>query len=206
VAQQDPEFAELVKSVPLNAVHGDLDSLSDAAKAWAESFGAKVERDPAEDTTDFTKCINYISKDYKVNRPAQGAPDILAFGGLGGRVDQAISVLHHLYVSPSVYPKGQIYLTTTSSISFLLKTGTHRIIVRDPEAPDVLGVHIGILPLNGSSKITTKGLRWDVEDWETSMTTKMSTSNMVREEEVEVKTEGDVLFTIDFPNKEEVDV
>jgi thiamine pyrophosphokinase len=70
-------------------------------------------------------------------------------------------------------------------------------VVNNPEAP-VLGRYIGILPVGFPAKITTTGLRWDVEDWETSFGGQMSTSNMVREPEVTITTNADVIFTIDL--------
>lgn len=117
-------------------------------------------------------------------------------------MDQGLSILHHLYKGPQIYPQGRIYLVSTSAITFLLTAGTHQIIVKNPEAR-VLGKNIGILPVGVSAKITTKGLKWDVEDWETSFGGQVSTSNMVLEAEVTVTTNADVLFTIDLDMGEE---
>jgi thiamine pyrophosphokinase len=69
--------------------------------------------------------------------------------------------------------------------------------VRDGEA-DVFGKYVGIIPIREPSKITTKGLEWDVQDWETEFGGQISTSNHVVPETqvVEVRTTKDVLFTI----------
>lgn len=117
-------------------------------------------------------------------------------------MDQGLSILHHLYKGPQIYPQGRIYLVSTSAITFLLTAGTHQIIVKNPEAR-VLGTNIGILPVGVPAKITTKGLKWDVEDWETSFGGQVSTSNMVLEAEVTITTNADVLFTIDLDMGEE---
>ncbi len=120
-------------------------------------------------------------------------------GGLGGRVDQSLSVLHHLYKASHLYSQGRLYLLTTQAITFLLPKGVHRIVVRDPEDRERrLGKHIGILPLGGPARISTEGLEWDVTDWETCFGGNMSTSNHVREDVVRVETDNDVLFTIDL--------
>lgn len=113
-----------------------------------------------------------------------------------------MSTLHHLYKGPEMYPQGRIYLVSPSAITFLLTAGTHQIVVKNPQAR-VLGPNIGILPVGGPAKITTNGLRWDVEDWETRFGGQLSTSNMVREAEVTVTTSADVLFTIDLDIGEE---
>jgi thiamine pyrophosphokinase len=126
--------------------------------------------------------------------------NILCLGGLGGRVDQGLSQLHQLYKEQHDhgYRNGRIYLLTTEALTFVLLSGTHRIHVRDTTVPSVLGRHIGIIPLKEPSVITTKGLEWDVTDWKTEFGGQMSTSNLVREDVVEVTTTRDVLFTIDL--------
>lgn len=117
-------------------------------------------------------------------------------------MDQGVSILHHLYKAPEIYPQGRIYLVSISAITFLLTAGTHQIIVKNPQAP-VLGKNIGILPVGMPAKITTKGLKWDVENWDTRFGGQLSTSNLVREAEVTVTTSADVLFTIDLEMGEE---
>ena len=95
-----------------------------------------------------------------------------------------------------------MYLFSGESLTFLLKAGKHRIRVRDGPAAgvegDVFGKHVGILPVGGPSRITTRGLEWDVRDWETRFGGRVSTSNHVlpETEVVEVETTEDVLWTI----------
>jgi thiamine pyrophosphokinase len=107
-----------------------------------------------------------------------------------------LSQLHHLYLFGD-YTQGRVYLVSEESITFLLRTGHHRIVVRDGRE-EIFGKHVGILPIREPSRITTKGLEWDVEDWETEMGGQLSTSNHVLPETrvVEVHTTKDVLFTI----------
>jgi thiamine pyrophosphokinase len=145
--------------------------------------------------------MNYLRKNVFPTRP--DTSNTVCLGGLGGRVDQGLSQLHHLYLEQKdpEYKNGRVYLLSTEGITFVLKIGRHRIRVRDAQAPSVLGKHIGIIPLKEPSMITTKGLEWDVTNWLTEFGGQMSTSNHVREDVVEISTTGDVLFTIalDFP-------
>jgi thiamine pyrophosphokinase len=69
---------------------------------------------------------------------------------------------------------------------------------------DVFGKYVGILPIGVTSKITTKGLEWDVTDWETRFGGQVSTSNHVLPETkvVEVETTREVLFTIALRERE----
>lgn len=57
---------------------------------------------------------------------------------------------------------------------------------------------MGIIPLRGTSIISTKGLEWDVTDWTTEIGGQLSTSNHILPETsvVEVETNNDVLFTV----------
>jgi thiamine pyrophosphokinase len=136
-------------------------------------------------------------------------------GGLGGRVDQGLSQLHHLYMfqTSDTYADGKLYLLSGESLTFLLKAGRHRIHVREPGrkhssqseqdgggdmGEEVFGKYVGIIPVKEPSVITLKGFEWDVEDWPTEFGAQMSTSNHVlpETEVLEVQTSKDVLFTI----------
>ncbi len=196
-ASKNTSFAETVKTINLDVVCGDLDSLTPSARQWAESRGATVIKDPDQYSTDFTKSIKYIREHYAPTRPF--SPTIVCVGELGGRVDQAMSILHHLYMfqNEPEYLSGRVYLVTSEAITFVLQAGRHKIKVRDPSR-QVLDEHVGIIPLREPSHITTSGFEWDVEDWFTAFGGQMSTSNHVKDDVVEVTTTKDVLFTIDL--------
>ena len=124
---------------------------------------------------------------------------MIVLGGLGGRADQAFSQLHHLYtvsIDRTLDRIGQIYLVTPESIIFLLKMGFNRI--ETPIENGHITENVGIIPLGMPSTITTKGLEWDVTDWETSFGTQISTSNHIRAMHVEVMTTERVLFTVEI--------
>ena len=149
---------------------------------------------PDQDSTDFGKAVTYVRERY-------AAPvDIVAVGGLGGRVDQGLSQLHHLYLFQQHprYQEGRMYFFSGESLTFLLKSGHHHIQVREDGQEDVFAKWVGILPMKEPSRITTKGLEWDVTDWATEFGGRVSTSNHVLPETkvVEVYTTKDVLFTI----------
>jgi thiamine pyrophosphokinase len=179
----------------LQVIIGDLDSLKPSVRDFYSSqpTPAQIIHDTDQESTDFGKAINWIRTEY--------APDanIVALGGIGGRVDQGVRQLHELYLfqTDPTYANGRIFLLSGTSLTFLLKSGSHRIQVRDEEQ-DVFAKHVGIIPLQEPSRITTKGLVWDVTDWETKIGGKMSTSNHLQPETrwVEVQTTKDVLFTI----------
>ncbi|KAI9733805.1 MAG: hypothetical protein M1818_007072 [Claussenomyces sp. TS43310] len=192
VTLENREIADLAKQIKLQVLCGDLDSINDSAMCWARKQGTIISKDPDEYSTDFTKCFKYIRRHY------QRSCDIVCMGGLGGRVDQGIATLNHLYMFQQDYSDGKVYLLSTEAITFVLKVGTHRIRVRGPEEPSILGKNVGIIPMKQPCHITTSGLTWDVTDWKTEFGGQISTSNYVREDYVTVATDGDVLFTIDI--------
>jgi thiamine pyrophosphokinase len=180
----------------LDAIVGDLDSLTPEARTYFNSkpTPAKIILDPDQYSTDFGKAVKHV----RVQCPGM---DIVAVGGLGGRVDQGLSQLHHLYLfqMDPRYAEGRMYFLSSQNLTFLLKKGKHRIRVREVGwTPEVFGKHVGILPMKGPSIISTKGLEWDVTDWETEFGGQISTSNHVlpETETVEVETDKDIVFTI----------
>ncbi|EOO00449.1 putative thiamine pyrophosphokinase protein [Phaeoacremonium minimum UCRPA7] len=179
----------------LDVIIGDLDSLDDHVRQYYASDGRRTEIKHIADqySTDFAKAVAHI-------RSTQPRPvDIVAMGGLGGRVDQGLSQLHHLYLfqEDPHYIQGRMFLLSGESLTFLLKKGMHRIHVRNGRE-EVFGKYVGIIPVKEPSIISTKGLEWDVTDWKTEFGGLISTSNHVlpETEVVEIKTATDVLFTI----------
>lgn len=205
--------------VGLDTVIGDLDSLRPEVQAYWRVCGSEIIHDNDQYSTDFTKATRYL-KTFQVGKDAQHIPsndmatkaklqavkdgpgikDIVAIGGLGGRVDQGMSTLHHLYTfqNEEGYEAGRMFLLSSESISFILKSGKHKIKVRESYPEMSLGKHVGIIPLKEPSVISTKGLEWDVENWHTEFGGQVSTSNHVKEDWVTIETTKDVLFTIDL--------
>lgn len=202
-----------------DTVIGDLDSLRPDVREYWYRKGSEIIHDPDQYSTDFMKATSYL-KTFEISKDADFTPckfgsrrdnlqaikdgsqikDIVCLGGLGGRVDQGMSTLHHLYAfqNEGGYESGRMFLLSSEAITFVLKSGKHRIKARESYPVMALGKHIGIIPLKEPSVITTRGLEWDVENWKTEFGGQMSTSNHVKGDWVEVETTKDVLFTIDL--------
>ncbi|PYH70109.1 thiamine diphosphokinase [Aspergillus vadensis CBS 113365] len=218
---------------------GDLDSIHPTIKSHYESHGVNVIYHHDDYSTDFTKALRYIrantaeilsssSSTTHHKYKESDSLSILILGGLGGRVDQAFSQIHHLY-SNSTIPsspsggnrngngnEGALYLVSEESITFILHPGKN--VIRTPgvkradlsisttsgggkEEEYLLEENVGIIPLSGPERITTKGFQWDVESWETEIGGQISTSNHIRAEEVEVSAGGAVLFTVELAGR-----
>lgn len=146
--------------------------------------------------------------------------DVVILGSLTGRVDQALGLFHEMYREAKGIDRLRLWLFLDKSCSFLLRPGKHRIYpetdVKIENLPEKAQVKAhtrvqkftgkcGILPLYGPSRISTKGLQWDVQDWETQMGGRVSTSNQIMnlKHGVEIVTTHTVLFTIErnFPQQ-----
>jgi thiamine pyrophosphokinase len=217
VLDLNPNGSEACQS--LDTVIGDLDSVRPEVKEFWLQAGSEIIHDSDQYSTDFTKAVRYL-KTFQVPEGAEitlskselrrdamqrvkdgpEIKDIVCLGGLGGRVDQGMSTLHHLYIfqKDPGYSSGKMFLLSNGSITFVLQAGKHRIQVRAGASHLGLGKHVGIIPLKEPSIITTNGLRWDVTDWPTEFGGQMSTSNHVSEDWVTIETTKDVLFSIDL--------
>ncbi|KKK18189.1 hypothetical protein AOCH_005415 [Aspergillus ochraceoroseus] len=96
-----------------DVIIGDLDSVRPAVRTHYENLGVRVIEDEDQYSTDFTKSLRYLrshageilSSSSSSSSSSPGTPnrlEILVMGGLGGRVDQAFSQIHHLYLMSSL--------------------------------------------------------------------------------------------------------
>lgn len=180
-----------------DAIVGDLDSLSDAVAKHYEAKGTEIVKDLDQYSTDFSKCLKWIRD---VVDEEDDSLDVVVLGGLGGRVDQGFSQIHHLYLArdDATLLKGRLYLLSEQSLSFILEDGLNEIFLE----PGYFEENIGIIPVLGKTHITTKGLEWDVQDWPTEFGGQMSTSNHIRSECIEISFDGNrPLCTIELATR-----
>ncbi|KAF2141850.1 uncharacterized protein K452DRAFT_287821 [Aplosporella prunicola CBS 121167] len=207
-----------------SVIHGDLDSLRDDVRDWYASRGVPISRDLDQYSTDFGKAIKKVTVEH-CNRTAgagqtkngctesrdgaagqehtangveqdgsgDAGTDILILCTLAGRVDQGLGLLYEMLRTHNQHNALRLWLFSESSVSFILPPGENRIAVR----AGFFTENVGILPAFGPATISTSGLEWDVSDWYTCVTGNVSTSNHVKAEEVVVRTDASVLFTIE---------
>ena len=168
-------------------------------EAFYRDKGVAIVRDPDQYSTDFTKCLKWLRKNPSCNERPRSRLDVVALGGLGGRVDQGFSQIHHLYMATKDKEllEGEIYLLSEQSLSFVLEEGLNKIEL----SRKVYAQNVGIIPINGPGVITTRGLEWDVQDWKTEFGGQISTSNHLISETIEIETRTRVLFTAELVEK-----
>lgn len=158
---------------------GDLDSILPSTRKHYEDLGVPIIKDPDQYSTDFTKCLKYLnshaaeiitsprhqkrklySTTEETTATATKSPstlEIVILGGLGGRVDQAFSQIHHLYMmtqtqrqlresqEPNNHDEtqklghsagGNLYLISEESITFVLQEGNNIIYTPATNRPD----------------------------------------------------------------------
>lgn len=106
--------------------------------------------------------------------------NVLTLNAIGGRFDQTIHSLTQLYSLRATDPYLRlIYLTETDIIFLIPNSGC--LIKYDENFHDEVIGNCGILPIGGATTILrTKGLKWDVENWATSIATgHVSSSNRI---------------------------
>ena len=151
------------------AVIGDLDSISDRARS---AYAKILHQITDQDTTDFEKAVLSVS-----------APLILAVGFLGGRIDHQIAILNAMWR----HRTSHVVLVGTDDVVCLVD---HAVTLPLP-----VGQRIALLPM-AATRVTTKGLVWDLNDTELSPTGTISSSNAVHEPIVEITPAGPVFLTL----------
>lgn len=144
---------------------------------YSEEMKAKV-----QDYKNIDKHDGLAQLELQVENPQPDAEDIFvyALGGIGGRFDQTIASIHQLYKISEKYKYIDLIFITDSDTVFLVDKGINYIEYELKglwNSKDAVPV-CGLLPL-GSNKVTlnTKGLKYDVTDWESDMLGNVSSSN-----------------------------
>ncbi|KAJ5958961.1 thiamine pyrophosphokinase eukaryotic [Penicillium vulpinum] len=163
------------KQLP-DRIVGDLDSIRPAVREHYEKLGVPILEDQDQYSTDFTKSLRYLNAHAAeiIASPRKGKPvtngsneststspsdqsplEVVILGGLGGRVDQAFSQVHHLYMMTQMQRSirenetntsssnaksaagGNLYLVSEESITFIIQTGKNTILTPATRRADI---------------------------------------------------------------------
>ena len=186
----------------LDYIVGDMDSLRPDIGQYYMNHGTRLEPSPCQQTTDFQKCLNKL-KDLALDGLHEDITTVWVLGGLGGRrFDQTLSTLHTLHLEQFRHLR-LIVQNSPGCYTFLLRSDFQHIIqlheLMGEDSASEYVIYCGLVPLVGPSVITTEGLKWDVSQWECSMSTQVSTSNQVRDDAKSIKvqvSENPVVMTL----------
>ncbi|EJS41675.1 thi80p [Saccharomyces arboricola H-6] len=125
---------------------------------------------------------------------------LLALGGIGGRFDQTIHSITQLYtLSENASYFKLCYMTPTDLIFLVNKNGT--LIEYDPHFRNTCVGNCGLLPIGEPTVINeTRGLKWDVKNWATSVVNgRVSSSNrFVGENCCYINTKHDIILNVEI--------
>jgi len=171
-------------NVTLDAVIGDLDSLSDSAR---QSIGNAefISYPSGKNETDLELALLYTKE--------QGADQIVMVGAMGGRMDMTI---------------GNILLLTHASLGSCrveVWHGEQTGWVIKPPGEDISGHPgdtISLIPLNGDALgITTEGLAYPLKDEELTSGSVRGISNLLEKSSAHVKLLNGLLLAVHTPGK-----
>jgi len=170
-------------------VVGDMDSISASVRAAYEcEDGVCVFDDQSEDqeTTDFVKCLRAIVKH------APHIQRVFVLGALNGRLDHVLYNLKTLFE----FLELQVVLIGDDSSARAVPAG-ETVIQRDARFESI---QCGLIPLQGDARVTTNGLRWNLNNDVMSFDAGglISTSNQFLSTEVVVYTDVPLLWTTEF--------
>ncbi|KAG0150089.1 hypothetical protein CROQUDRAFT_682715 [Cronartium quercuum f. sp. fusiforme G11] len=197
-------------------IKGDLDSLRPSVRELYSSSTCII-HDPSQNSTDLGKCIELVEE---IERSEGQTYQIVIHGGLNGRLDQTLHTLHTLLILESGQQGqivegyrhqtsrrhlGETWVVDTHSGSMacaLEPSYVHRFSIPAEWERDS-NLTCGLLPLGvDSALVTTRGLRWDLDNTRTSMTGLLSTSNQVATDTtlVEIETDRAIIWTMELPS------
>ncbi|KAJ1929748.1 thiamine pyrophosphokinase [Tieghemiomyces parasiticus] len=187
--------ANRLEFVP-DGICGDLDSVRPEVVKYFAAQGTEVRQVKDQDTTDFMKCLSWIDTLVTAKGHNVSEVTVVAYGGLGGRFDHTMSSIYTLYNFGVERP---IYLVSRNTMTCLLQEGESRIECDWYKSRPTCG----ILPIGADSTVlTTRGLRWNLNNQESSFHGMLSTSNIIDEPEVVVTTSKPIIWTMDLDGEE----
>ncbi|CAK9178020.1 unnamed protein product [Ilex paraguariensis] len=172
-----------------DVIKGDMDSIRTEVRDFYANLGTRIiDESHDQDTTDLHKCIAFI-RDLMPDLDKSNLC-VLVAGALGGRFDHEVG---NINVVCRFATMRIILLSDDSLIHLLPSTYHHEIHVHS----SVEGPHCGLIPIGvPSESTTTTGLQWNLSATKMRFGGLVSTSNIVKEGIVTVRSDSDLLWTI----------
>ncbi|ODV95768.1 hypothetical protein PACTADRAFT_49220 [Pachysolen tannophilus NRRL Y-2460] len=112
--------------------------------------------------------------------------DVYILGGIGGRFDQTIHSINQLYHISSYY-HNKLHLTFFNrdfeDLVLLIPKGLNFVKIHKQQIGSKKNAKhnrvVGLLPIGKEVIINTKGLKYDVTNWKSSIDSKVSTNNLI---------------------------
>jgi len=176
-----------------DVITGDGDSLREEVKEDFAKQGCPFVHLPDQDSTDFTKSAMFAMDHCKAKKIKYDV--IVAYPAMNGRLDHVMSNINTLFLLEDYAATS--YLLSDQDIVCLIKPGVTNIMSNT----GMEGEYCGLIPIGSPSVcVTTKGLKYNVENDEFRFGGLISTSNSIQQDcdHVMVKTSSHLLWTLNF--------
>lgn len=185
-ASQFFHISSVTSNLMPNLICGDFDSIKENVyKFYKQKSSIEIEKDTDTFTTDFDKCLNKIKSILNKN------DKILVLGATGNRFDHTCANINTLYRNSFL---NHIYLLGENNFLFLLKKGNNIIHVDRR----VFNKMCGIIPLGNTCKVTTNGLKYNLNNEHLSFCHLISTSNEIVNDKIHVFSTAPILWFSEF--------
>ncbi|KAG7383264.1 cAMP-dependent protein kinase subunit [Phytophthora pseudosyringae] len=178
-------------------IKGDLDSLRPAVREFFAAKGAKVLKDPDQNTNDLDKCLQLIHQEQDEHCKTEEKFSVMIFGAMGGRFDQEMQNINALFRWKDKFQ--QMVLLSDETTARLLVPNVRHVITPNFHFETRT---CGLIPVAGTCKETmTSGLKWNLSPgMETGFGGLISSSNYVDDasERVEVVTSHPLIWTTEL--------
>lgn len=173
-----------------DVITGDFDSIAENVMQYYKEMGVETFPTPDQDHTDFTKALQKLKTILNENLKTVHAVIVLV--QTAGRLDHIFSLIHTLYLAPSIL-KQPVMLVADDSISWLLQPGKHVITI----PTTLLKSWCGLIPVGcPAHHVTTSGLKWNLDDQKLEFGGLISTSNTYQSDTVMVETDQHLLWSM----------
>lgn len=127
--------------------------------------------------------LNELTLTSKTDADADLSDTIKAYilGGIGGRFDQTVHSISLLYRLSDSHPHLQNFFITDTDLIFMIKKGKNhvkyelKLLFNKKDATPIMG----LLPFENTVTINSDGLKYDVANWVSNISGKVSSSNAI---------------------------
>lgn len=182
-------------------ISGDFDSITDEVLEKYKKRGCKILHTPDQNRTDFTKAIVELKTYSKENHLEMS--HVIAVAQTSGRLDQIIGNIQTLFLIKEEFLLDQntnVFIMSDDAISWLLLPGDHVIYVPE-ETRQHKRAWCSLVPIGETcQKVSTTGLKWNLDSQELRFGGIVSTSNTFDgAEKVTVKCSHPLLWSMRIP-------
>lgn len=183
---------------PPDMFTGDFDSCRPESMSYATEMNCQIVRTPDQNETDFTKALRSVSSLLR----ERDIVTTLVVCETSGRLDQIMANINTLFKSRKILADTEVMLLSSNSLSWLLHPGSH--VIHIPQQVVQEKRWCALVPFC-RSRVTTTGLKWNLENSFMEFGGMVSTSNTYRDDtsEVEIETDNSILWTMGTSKNED---